>query len=100
VDEHQRLKNEEYMKYLAGKNTSIEREPRDNLQHLLLAHFPDRARTYNSLLAYTSICTKKNIKMLKTSINPDSEYKVIIKAKVTCSFFFFFHLVLKNASHL
>ncbi|KAI8878089.1 hypothetical protein K501DRAFT_229043, partial [Backusella circina FSU 941] len=64
MDEHEKMKNEEYMKYLA-------------------AYFPEKARTYNSLLSYLSVCTKKNVKLLKNSINADADYKTVIKAKTT-----------------
>lgn len=60
--EHEVLKSDEFMKYLAG-------------------HLPDKARTLNALRSFLNRKSEKDIKLLKTCIDLDRDYKRVNVAK-------------------
>lgn len=60
--EHQVLKSDEFMKYLSGQ-------------------FPDKARTLNALRSFLNRKSDKDIKLLKTCIDLDRDYKRVCIAK-------------------
>ncbi|KAG1562450.1 hypothetical protein G6F49_000907 [Rhizopus delemar] len=60
--DHERIKNDEFIKYLA-------------------AHFADKPRTLNAMRTFLNQKSSKDMKLLKSSIRVDSNYKQIHKAK-------------------
>lgn len=85
--EHEVSKADEFMKYIAGKG-----EQREGVFALLIfylkkkGHFPDKARTLNALRSFLNRESDRDIKLLKTCIDLDRDYKRVLIAKV--SFFF------------
>lgn len=58
-----------------------------------IGHFPDKARTLNALRSFLNRESDKDIKLLKTCIDLDRDYKRVCVAKVI---FLYSVLLIKN----